>query len=70
MKNRLSPVEYRILQLMAQGSTNAEIAREYNITHKSVKTRIGSIRDKLGVPKDASREDMLAVAAEKGLIES
>ena len=45
----LSPAERRILELVAQGLTNAEIARQLWVTETTIKFHLSRIYRKLGV---------------------
>lgn len=47
--DRLSPTERRILDLIAQGMTNRQIARELSLAEKTVKNNVSSILTKLGL---------------------
>jgi len=49
----LSPRERTILELIAQGQSNKEIARELGITPETVKTHVKNIFIKLEVDKRA-----------------
>jgi DNA-binding NarL/FixJ family response regulator len=46
----LSPRELGVLQLIARGEENAEIARQLNISPRTVKNHVSSILAKLGLP--------------------
>jgi DNA-binding NarL/FixJ family response regulator len=48
----LTPREREVLGLMAEGKTNAGIARELWLTEKTVETHVSSILGKLGLPLD------------------
>lgn len=48
-EERLTPMEKRVLRLMLDASTNAEIAAELGVALITVKTHAGSIYKKLGV---------------------
>ncbi len=48
--DRLTPREREVLELMAQGRTNAAIARELWVTEAAVVKHVGSILTKLGLP--------------------
>ena len=48
----LSPREREVLGLMAEGRTNAGIARQLWLTEKTVETHVSSILGKLGLPLD------------------
>jgi DNA-binding NarL/FixJ family response regulator len=45
----LSPAEQRILELVAQGLTNADIARQLWVTETTIKFHLSRIYRKLGV---------------------
>ena len=62
----LSPREQDVLQLMAYGKSNKEIARSLGIGSQTVKTHISHIFTKLGA---ADRTGAVAVALRKGLVE-
>ena len=61
----LSPRQLEILQSLARGLTNREIALQYNISADSVKTHITRIFNKLGV---ASRSEAVSIALRKHLL--
>jgi serine/threonine-protein kinase PknK len=48
--DELSPREREVLSLMAEGRTNAGIARRLWLTEKTVETHVRSILLKLGLP--------------------
>jgi DNA-binding NarL/FixJ family response regulator len=48
----LTPREREVLGLMAEGRTNAAIARQLWLTEKTVETHVSSILGKLGLPLD------------------
>jgi DNA-binding NarL/FixJ family response regulator len=48
----LTPRELEVLGLMAEGKTNAGIARKLWLTEKTVETHVSSILGKLGLPLD------------------
>jgi DNA-binding NarL/FixJ family response regulator len=56
----LTPGERRVIQMVARGMTNAEIARTLFLTVKTIETHLGSTYRKLGVH---SRTQMLAALA-------
>ncbi len=62
----LSPREREVLHLVAQGYTNAEIARALVISENTVKTHLRRIMEKLGV---SNRAQLAALAARSGLTE-
>lgn len=61
----LTERETEVLQLLAQGKTNREIAAILFITERTVKFHMNSIMGKLGV---SNRTEALAVAAQRGLV--
>lgn len=62
----ITPAELRILQELAAGKTNEEIARRFGITQKAVKHRVSTILSKLGVQ---SRAQAAVVAIRNGIVE-
>jgi DNA-binding NarL/FixJ family response regulator len=61
----LSPREREVLQLVASGSTNKEIAATLSIGGETVKTMLARIFTKLGV---RSRAEAVAEAHKRGLL--
>jgi two-component system, NarL family, response regulator LiaR len=61
----LSQRETEVLQLIARGKANKEIAAELTIGEKTVKTHVSSIFNKLGVQ---SRTQAAVYAAQSGLV--
>jgi len=61
----LSPREHEVLQLVAGGSTNREIAEALFISENTVKTHLRSIMEKLHL---ANRSQAAAYAARRGLV--
>jgi DNA-binding NarL/FixJ family response regulator len=60
----LTPREREVLGLMAEGRTNASIAKELWLTERTVETHVSSILGKLGVPQSAdAHRRVLAVLA-------
>ncbi|MFF3764244.1 LuxR C-terminal-related transcriptional regulator [Streptomyces sp. NPDC001922] len=58
----LSPREDEVLALMAQGLTNAAVARSLGITQRSVEKHVAGIFAKLGLPRtDSEHRRVLAV---------
>ena len=63
----LSPREYEVLQLLAQGQTNREIARALTVSMSTVKIHVEHILAKLGV---CDRTQAAVRAIELGLLET
>ncbi len=63
---RLSPREQQVLQLIANGSENKQVARELGISEATVKTYIRGIFERLDV---SSRAEAVAVGLRVGTIE-
>ena len=61
----LSPREGEVLQLVAQGATNKEIAESLFISENTVKTHLKSIMEKLHL---ANRSQAAAYAVQRGLV--
>jgi DNA-binding NarL/FixJ family response regulator len=61
----LTPRELDVLQLVAEGLANKEIAHQLNIGEKTVKTHVSNILSKLGV---LSRTQAAVLAVQKGLV--
>ena len=61
----LSPREGEVLQLVAQGATNKEIADSLYISENTVKTHLRSIMEKLHL---ANRSQAAAYAIQRGLV--
>jgi DNA-binding NarL/FixJ family response regulator len=60
--DELSPREREVLELMAEGRTNAGIARRLWLTEKTVETHVRAILMKLGLPvNDDDHRRVLAV---------
>ena len=62
----LTPREQEVLQLLAQGLQNKEIAAELVISERTVKFHVSSILGKLGA---GNRTEAVAVAVQHGLVE-
>ena len=65
IKTNLSPREFEVLGLVAQGATNKEIADSLFISENTVKTHLSSIMEKLHL---ANRSQAAAYAVKKGLV--
>jgi DNA-binding NarL/FixJ family response regulator len=50
MLGELTPREHEVLALMAEGRTNAAIAKRLWLTERTVETHVRSILGKLGLP--------------------
>jgi DNA-binding NarL/FixJ family response regulator len=62
----LSPVEVRVLRLIAQGNSNREIAAHLSATEEAIKSQVRSILSKL----DANdRTHAVVIALKRGIIE-
>lgn len=62
----LTPRELEVLRVLARGSTNAQIARELNVTEDTVKFHVHNIFRKLAV---VSRTEATLVAIRQGWVE-
>ncbi len=62
----LTPREMAVLQLMARGMPNKEIAAELVITERTVKYHVSSIMGKLGA---GNRTEAVSLAARRGLVQ-
>jgi DNA-binding NarL/FixJ family response regulator len=62
---RLTEREQEILRLVADGRSNAEIATELYISHRTAQTHVGNLFAKLGVH---SRAEAVDVAHRSGLL--
>lgn len=65
--NRLSPRDLTILRLLAEGRGNSEIARQINVSEKTVRNRLSTVYSVLGV---ADRVQAVLLAREKGLVDT
>ncbi len=63
---RLSPREHQVLQMIADGSENKQVARELGISEATVKTYVRGIFERLDVN---SRAEAVAVGLRLGFIE-
>ncbi|GAB2720275.1 LuxR C-terminal-related transcriptional regulator [Nocardia thraciensis] len=64
---RLTPREREVLELMAQGLTNAAIAQSLTVTERAVEKHIGNIFSKLELPpSDTHHRRVLAVLRLRG----
>lgn len=61
----LTPRELEVLQLLAQGLQNKEIAAELVISERTVKFHVSSIMGKLGA---GNRTEAVTIAAQQGLV--
>lgn len=66
MDDNLSPAEISVLQLVAAGKANKEIAVELSTTEESVKSRVKSILSKLGAN---DRTHATTIALKRGILE-
>ena len=65
--NRLSPRDLTLLRLLGEGRGNSEIARQINVSEKTVRNRLSTIYSVLGV---ADRVQAALLAREKGLVDA
>lgn len=66
MPEPLTDREMEVLEELAQGKTNREIAETLIITERTVKFHVSSILGKLGA---SNRTEAVAIAAQQGLVE-
>jgi DNA-binding NarL/FixJ family response regulator len=64
--DRLTPREREVLQLIGRGLPNKQIARELDLSERTVKTHVGHVLGKLGV---ADRTQAALVAVRAGLVD-
>lgn len=64
---RLTPRERTVLELMAEGRTNAGIAERLFLTDRTVETHIASIMTKLGLHESTENRRVLAVLTWLGI---
>jgi DNA-binding NarL/FixJ family response regulator len=62
----LTPREQQVVQMLARGLQNKEIAVELSISERTVKFHVSSILAKLGA---GNRTEAVALAAQKGLVD-
>ena len=62
---KLSPREAQVLALLAEGAANKEIARQLDISERTVKAHVTGIFNKLGA---GSRAEAVAIAMRSGLL--
>lgn len=62
----LTPREFDVLEYLAEGLTNREIAAQLEISHHTVKFHLSSLMDKLGVH---SRTEAVTKASRAGILE-
>ena len=65
-EDALSPVEVRVLRLIAEGNTNKEIAAQLSVTEDAVKGQVRNILSKLGA-NDRTQAAMIGLR--RGIIE-
>ncbi|HEY5979701.1 MAG TPA: response regulator transcription factor [Microlunatus sp.] len=65
--NRLSPRDLTMVRLLGEGRSNSEIARQINVSEKTVRNRLSTIYSVLGV---ADRVQAALLAREKGLLDT
>ena len=67
LSERLSPREREVLELLAQGQTNREIAQHLTVSSSTVKIHVEHILAKLGV---SDRTQAAVRAIELGLLQT
>jgi DNA-binding NarL/FixJ family response regulator len=65
MRSDLTPRELQILELLAQGSTNKQIAGSLDISDNTVRHHVNSIMEKLQV---SDRTEAVAMALRSGVL--
>jgi DNA-binding NarL/FixJ family response regulator len=65
--NRLSPRDLTVLRLLGEGRGNSEIARQLQVSEKTVRNRLSTIYSVLGV---ADRVQAALLAREQGLVDA
>jgi DNA-binding NarL/FixJ family response regulator len=65
-QDALSPLEVRVLRLIANGHTNKEIAAKLSVTEEAVKSQVRSILSKLGTD---DRTHAAVIGLQRGIIE-
>jgi DNA-binding NarL/FixJ family response regulator len=65
-QDALSPLEVRVLRLIADGHTNKEIAAKLSVTEEAVKSQVRSILSKLGTN---DRTHAAVIGLKRGIIE-
>jgi DNA-binding NarL/FixJ family response regulator len=65
LAERLTEREMEVLRWMAQGKTNAQIARQLHLAEGTVKKHVANIQDKFGAE---SRGGAVAAAYERGIL--
>jgi DNA-binding NarL/FixJ family response regulator len=65
-QDALSPLEVRVLSLIADGHTNKEIAAKLSVTEEAVKSQVRSILSKLGTD---DRTHAAMIGLKRGIIE-
>jgi DNA-binding NarL/FixJ family response regulator len=62
----LSPLEVRVLRLIANGHTNKEIAAKLSVTEEAIKSQVRNILSKLGTD---DRTHAVVIGLKRGIIE-